>query len=62
MTRAAAAAEIGNLINHILALAPDAGLYVSIRVEPSHQPGTDLPEADGGEGSGFIVHQGRASK
>jgi hypothetical protein len=29
---------------------------------PSHQPGTDLPEADGGEGSGFIVHQGRASK
>lgn len=34
-TRDAAAAEIGRLINHILALAPDAGLYVSIKVEPA---------------------------
>ena len=35
----AAAEEIGRLITRILALAPDAGLYVGIKVEPKSADG-----------------------
>ena len=34
-TKAHAATEVGRLINRILALAPEAGLYIGIKVEPS---------------------------
>jgi hypothetical protein len=32
-----AAEEIGRLVNRILALAPEAGLYVSIKVQPASE-------------------------
>lgn len=46
-TSAQAAAEIGLLVNHILALAPDAGLYVSIKIEPRQQLLRERADADG---------------
>lgn len=41
-----AAAEIGRLVNHILALAPDAGLYVSIKIEPRQNAQHSLADGD----------------
>lgn len=35
MTQQEAALEIGNLVARILALAPTAGLYVGIKIEPA---------------------------
>lgn len=61
MTRASAATEIGLLVNHILALAPDAGLDVQIHIEPRQHLPREGADGDGFEVSGF-THFGSVSK
>lgn len=41
------AEEIGRLVSRILALAPEAGLYVSLKIEPA--PKKEAPLKDPGD-------------
>lgn len=43
VSQVSAATEIGQLVNRLLALAPTAGLYVGIKIEPARRDSRSKP-------------------